>query len=195
MNHLYFFIEFTLLSLYPIRFFWYKYSLRKHWNRRFYDILFYYLIFFTNACAGTFKICQNIFFNYLHCSLPVVLSVIIVRQRISVLTLLILVSFVYLNLAIVQFEFIVTTYLILILLIVNKAYRFSLMSKYYRSTLSVYGSIICSIIITQLIFLTSYVKVNWYDSLFVDYFLYLTQFVYLSTIIIGHVYLRRFIVN
>lgn len=88
-----------------------------------------------------------------------------------------------------------TCYFVVLLLMVFRIYKFTLKSHVFREKIPVYISILAALIIAQFIYLMNEIQVDWHASKLVDYFLYLTQVVYLSTIILGHVYLRRFIVN
>lgn len=91
--------------------------------------------------------------------------------------------------------FIVFSYQCAFILIALKMKQLSMKSKNERNKIPVYFIMLIVLIVTQLIYLMGYFKLNWYESHLVSYFLFSVNFIYLFSIAIGHVYLRRFIID
>ena len=202
MRELYPFIEFSLLTLYVIRLGWHKMILKNQLDRRFLEVYGFYVIMFFNAffffTMDSFNknwIYYNYAFNFIHCSLPIVLPAIMLHGKFTVPFILFLVLLVILNIYVNHFGFIVLTYLILILWLGFRTCKFLLMSQVYRSKVFVYLSMIFMLVITQIIYICGNAEVDWYQSSLVDYLLYVTQFAILFVNIIGHIFLRRFVIQ
>jgi hypothetical protein len=201
MRELYPFIELSMLTLYVIRLGWHKIILKNRLDRRFIEVYGFYVIMFFNALFFTLDlfnknwIYSNYAFNFIHCSLPIVLPFTMLHGKFTVPFFLFVVLLVILNIYFNNFGFIVLTYLILIVWLGFRIYKFSLMSQVYRSKVFVYLAMILMLIITQIIYICSNAKVNWYQSSLVDYLLYVTQFTILFVNIIGHISLRRFVIQ
>ncbi len=195
MNNIYYLVEVTLILLWFVRVLFWKICSKKYFDCNYIEIFLFYFIWLINCFWAIADIWRHYLYYFVHLAFPIVLSLPILA-KISRITLLSLLFFLmFLSLYFSKLTIIVILNLSCVSIILTRIVEFSLKSRNYRQRVPVYVAVLAVLIVTQLIFLTSYVKVNWYDSLFVDYFLYFTQFVYLSTIIIGHVYLRRFIVN
>jgi hypothetical protein len=135
------------------------------------------------------------FNNFFHCSFAIVLPLSVIWKRASIEKYIILILLVALNLYYINLYFIVISNLLLFVFMAHRIVDFTLKSRYFREKVPVYISILIFLIFTQLIYLISHIKLDWKNSQLVDYFLFATQFIYLTTFIIGHVYLRRFIVG
>jgi len=134
-------------------------------------------------------------YNFFHCSFAIILPLSVIWKRTGIEKYIVLILLVALNLYFVNLYFIVISNLLMFVYMANRIVGFTLKSSYFREKVPVYLSILIFLIFTQLIYLISHIKMDWKNSQLVDYFLFATQFIYLSTFIIGHVYLRRFIVN
>jgi len=195
LNQWYLHTEVVLLFCYVIRISWVWFSRAGNLDSSFVEVYTLYLICLANDALVYMDACSIILINFLHCAFPVFLIAMIYFKNLRwwsfVFSLILFLFILYFHDA----RIIVTTYLLLFIVFSRRIYQFSISSKRYREKVPVYCSILILLVITHLIFLMNNTKVDWHESKFVDYFLYVTQFVYLSTIILGHVYLRRFIVN
>lgn len=195
MKNLYIYIEFSLVLLIFIRVFWEVNRNDKHFDFRFLEVFLFYVIIFLNDVFICLKLDNRFAFYFIHCSFPVALSAVVLKKHFNVSFFMFLGVLVILNNLLLNYGFIILSYLFLFFIMSNRIYKFSMMSKNFREKIPVYVSILAVLIISHLIFLMSIVKVDWHASRPLDYFLFLTQFIFLSSIIIGHVHLRRFIVD
>jgi hypothetical protein len=195
MRNLYHCFEFSLILLILFRIFWEVNRNDKHFDFRFLEVFLYYLIIFLNYVFFWLKLDNRFAFYFVHCCFPVALSAVVVKKHVDVSFFLFLGVLIILNNLLLNYGFIILSYLFLFFIMSNRIYKFSMMSKNFREKIPVYVSILAVLIISHLIFLMSIVKVDWHASRPLDYFLFLTQFIFLSSIIIGHVHLRRFIVD
>ncbi|MEY2792291.1 MAG: hypothetical protein RJA76_283 [Bacteroidota bacterium] len=192
---LYVFIELLLLVSYFIRLIVYKISHRSFFDLKFSDVSFFFLICLLNDFWFQLNIASAYVYNFFHCSFAIVLPLSVIWKRTGIEKYILLILMVALNLYFVNLYFIVISNLLLFVYMANRIVGFTLKSSYFREKVPVYLSILIFLIFTQLIYLISHMKMDWKNSQLVDYFLFATQFIYLTTFIIGHVYLRRFIVN
>ncbi len=155
----------------------------------------FFFICLANQIWGAIDYKNVYFFYFFHCAMPIVLSLSIVSEKVKYGYLFFQFLLVLLNLYFHDVIFIVSTYFITMFLVMRQLVYFALNSKRNREKVPLYSAILGVIFLTQLIYLMNSAKVDWHGAQLVACFLYLTQFVYLSTIILGHVYLRRFIVN
>jgi hypothetical protein len=195
MTDFYFWLELVLLFIIHIRIVNYKYNHRKQFDPRFKDVFYFSCICFINVIWVFLNIGHEYLYNYFHCSFAIVLPLSVIWKRTGIEKYIVLILMVALNLYFVNLYFIVISNLLLFVYMANRIVGFTLKSSYFREKVPVYLSILIFLIFTQLIYLISHIKMDWKNSQLVDYFLFATQFIYLTTFIIGHVYLRRFIVN
>jgi hypothetical protein len=195
MNDLYHLIESLLLVLLLFRTFYQVTPNSKRFNQSFVEILYFFVICLINHIWGYINPSSEYFFYFVHCAFPVVLPLSILNRNFKPLFLLFLAVIVFLNLQIRDYRIIVITYLLCLIVLSNRIVAFALLSKKYRQILPIYIAILFLIVLTNLTYLLGYFKMDWTHSQLIHYFSFIIKFVYLSTIILGHVYLRRFIVN
>lgn len=193
MDDIYFGFEMTLLTLLVARISLLKF--REHWSFDSNEIELFFLICFVNQVWGYFNDDNVYFLHFFHCVAPVVLTLSILKSNVKLIFRFSLLLLVSLNLYFHNLYLIIFSYLFCFVLLVNRAVRFSLKSKNYREVVPLYIAILCLLLLTNLIYLLGFVKMDWTHSQLIHYFSFTIKFVYLSTIILGHVYLRRFIVN
>jgi hypothetical protein len=192
---LYVSIELLLLFSYFARLFFLKINNQSFFDSRFADVSCFFLICLVNNIWFQLNILDTHFNNFFHCSFAIVLPLSVIWKRASIEKYIILILLVALNLYYINLYFIVISNLLLFVFMAHRIVDFTLKSRYFREKVPVYISILIFLIFTQLIYLVSHIKLDWKNSQLVDYFLFATQFIYLTTFIIGHVYLRRFIVG
>jgi hypothetical protein len=188
-------IELLLLMALFLRIGFYKWKYNTDFDFKFVDVLFFSFICLIGSIWLMLNIGHEYLYNFFHCSFAIVLPLSIIWKRPGIEKYIVLILLVALNLYFVNLYFIVISNLLLFVYMANRIVGFTLKSSYFREKVPVYLSILIFLIFTQLIYLISHMKMDWKNSQLVDYFLFATQFIYLTTFIIGHVYLRRFIVN
>lgn len=189
------FTEFILLLSYFVRLIYCRVKLTLLFDTRFIEAPVFFLIILLNNIWSKLNIGHEYLYNFFHCSFAIVLPLSVIWKRTGIEKYIVLILLVTLNLYFVNLYFIVISNLLLFVYMANRIVGFTLKSSYFREKVPVYLSILIFLIFTQLIYLISHIKMDWKNSQLVDYFLFATQFIYLTTFIIGHVYLRRFIVN
>lgn len=192
---LYVLIELLLLLSYCVRLVLFKINYQSFFDSTFVDVSCFFLICLVNNIWFQLDSASTYFYNFFHCSFAIVLPLSIIWKRPGIEKYIVLILLVALNLYFVNLYFIVISNLLLFVYMANRIVGFTLKSSYFREKVPVYLSILIFLIFTQLIYLISHIKMDWKNSQLVDYFLFATQIIYLTTFIIGHVYLRRFIVN
>ncbi len=195
MNDLYHLIESLLLVLLLFRTFYQVIPNSKRFNQSFVEILYFFVICLINQIWGYINPSSEYFFYFVHCAFPVVLPLSILNRNSKPLFLLFFAVIVFLNLQIRDCRIIVITYLVCLIVLSNRIVAFALLSKKYRQILPIYIAILFLIVLTNLTYLLGYFKMDWAHSQLINYFSVTIKFVYLSTIILGHVYFRRFIFN
>jgi hypothetical protein len=192
---LYVLIELLLLVSFFIRLIVYKINHRSFFDSTFVDVSYFFLICLVNNIWLQLDIASTYFYNFFHCSFAIVLPLSIIWKKAGIEKSIFLIFLVALNLYFMNLVFIVVSNLLLFVFLAHRIVSFTLKSRYFRKKVPVYVSIMFFLIFTQLIYLISHVKLDWKNSQLVGYFLFAAQFIYLTTFIIGHVYLRRFIVD
>jgi hypothetical protein len=195
MAYFYFWLELFLLFVLHLRVITYSYCHRQHFDERFKDVLCFYFICFLNVIWVLLDIEHEYLYNFFHCSFAIVLPLSVIWKRAGIEKYIIWILLVALNLYFMNLYFIVISNLLLFVFMANRIVSFTLKSRYFREKVLVYVSILIFLIFTQLIYLISHIRLDWKNSQLVDYFLFVTYFIYLTTFIISHVYLRRFIVD
>jgi hypothetical protein len=195
MNNLYHLIEFLLLVCLILRIIYYVTCKSMSFHLGFIELLYYFVICFINYVWGYCNLRSEYLFYFVHCTLPVVLPLSILNNTIKTRVLFGLLIVVFLNLLFRDVRIIVITYLVCLIVLSNRIVAFALLSKKYRQILPIYIAILFLIVLTNLTYLLGYFKMDWAHSQLINYFSGTIKFVYLSTIILGHVYLRRFIFN
>jgi hypothetical protein len=195
MKNVYYIVELTLILFWFGRILLWKIIGNKFFNFNHIEIFLFYLIWLINCIWAFTGIWRHHLFYFVHSAFPIVLSFPIIIKCRTNFSLCLLIFLILLSLYFTNFIVILILNVACISVILNRIVEFSLKSRNLRQRVPLYVSVLAVLIITQLVFLANYVKVNWYDSRLVDYFLFLTQFVCLTSILISHVYLRRFIVN
>lgn len=195
MTDYYFWLELFLLFVILLRVIYYKFSHRQHFDKRFKDVLYFNLICLLNVIWVFLNIGHEYLDNFFHCSFAIVMPLSIIWKKAGCEKPILLILLVALNLYFMNLFFIVVSNLLLFVFLAHRIVSFTLKSRYFRKKVPVYISIFIFLIFTQLIYLISHIKLDWKNSQLVDFFLFATQFIYLTTFIIGHVYLRRFIID
>ena len=188
-------IELLLLSSLFVRIGLYKWSCKSDFDFKFIDVLFFSIICLVGSVWLRLNIGHEYLYNFFHCSFAIVLPLSVIWKRAVIEKYTIAMLLVALNLYFMNLYFIIISNLLLFIFMAHRIVSFTLKPRYFREKIPVYVSILVFLIFTQLIFLISHIKLEWKNSQLVGYFLFVTQFIYLTTFIIGHVYLRRFIVD
>ncbi len=195
MNDLYHLIEFLLLVLLLFRTLYQVILKRKRFNQGFVEILYFFVICLMNHAWGYINPSSKYFFCFVHCAFPVVLPLVILNRNFKPWFLFCLIILVCLNLLISDVAVIVVTYMVALTVTTNRMFGFVLRSKNYRQNLPIYFAMLMVLAFTNFNYLLGYAKMDWSHSQFINYFSFIFKFVYFSTILLGHVFLRRFIVD
>ena len=193
MFGIYYILELSLLTLLSVRIILLKFQKNLISATNHFELFFF--VCTINQIWGNIDYKNVYFYYFFHCTMPLVLSLSILSDKINYRYMFLLLLLVLLSLYCQNVKFNIAIYLLSILLVMHRLIFCALNSKKNRDKVPLYIAVWCVLFLSNLIFLMNHTKVDWHESKFVDYFLYVTQFVYLSTIILGHVYLRRFIVN
>ena len=189
------FTELLLLLSYFGRLIYCKMKLTLSVDTRFIEVPAFFLILLLNNIWSKLNIGHEYLYNFFHCSFAIVLPLSVIWKRAVIEKYIIAMLLVALNLYFMNLYFIIISNLLLFIFMAHRIVSFTLKPRYFREKIPVYVSILVFLMFTQLIFLISHIKLEWKNSQLVGYFLFVTQFIYLTTFIIGHVYLRRFIVD
>jgi len=195
MNDLYHLIEFLLLVLLFFRILYQVILKSKRFNQGFVEILYFFVICLINHSWGYINPSSEYFFYFVHCAFPVVLPLSILNRSFKPRFIFCLIILVCLNLLIRDVVVIVVTYMIALTVIANRMCGFVLRSKNHRKNLTIYFALLMLLVCTNFTYLLGYAKMDWSHSQFINYFSFIFKFVYFSTILLGHVFLRRFIVD
>jgi len=195
MNKIYHYFGFLLLILLVIRTLYYVSVKNETVSLGFKEVLLFFVLCLFNDIRGNLNPKSEYFFYFIHCAFPVVLPLSILNRNFKPLFILFVAVIVFLNLQIRDYRIIVITYLLCLIVLSNRIVALALLSKKYRQILPIYIAILFLIVLTNLTYLLGFVKMDWTHSQLIHYFSFTIKFVYISTIILGHVYLRRFIVN
>jgi hypothetical protein len=187
--------ELLLLSSFFVRLGFYKLKSQRDFDLKFLDMIIFFLICLIANLWIQLNIVREYVYNFFHCSFAIALPISIIWKKAGLEKPILLIFVVALNLYFENLYFIVASNLLLFVFLAHRIVGFTLKSRYFREKVPVYVSILIFLIFTQLIYLISHIKLDWKNSQLVDYFLFATQFIYLTTFIIGHVYLRRFIID
>lgn len=189
------FIELLFLLLYFGRLVYSKMKLTSSVDARFIEVPVFFVILLLNNIWSKLNIGHEYLYNFFHCSFAIVLPLSVIWKRAVIEKYIMAILLVALNLHFMNLYFIIISNLFLFIFMAHRIVSFTLKPRYFREKIPVYVSILVFLIFTQLIYLISHVKLDWKNSQLVGYFLFVTQLIYLTTFIIGHVYLRRFIVD
>jgi hypothetical protein len=192
---LYVLIELLLLLSYFVRLILFKINYQSFFDSTFVDVSYFFLICLVNNIWFQLDIASTYFYNFFHCSFAITLPLSIIWKKAGLEKPILLIFLVALNLYFENLYFIVVSNLLLFVFLAHRIVSFTLKSRYFREKVPVYGPILFFLIFTQLIYLISHVKLDWKNSQILGYFLFAAQFIYLTTFIMGHVYLRRFIID
>jgi hypothetical protein len=187
--------ELLLLSSFFVRLGFYKLKSQRDFDLKFLDMIIFFLICLIANLWIQLNIVREYVYNFFHCSFAITLPLSIIWKKAGLEKPILLIFLVALNLYFENSYFIVVSNLLLFVFLAHRIVSFTLKSRYFREKVPVYISILIFLIFTQLIYLISHIKLDWKNSQLVDFFLFATQFIYLTTFIIGHVYLRRFIID
>ena len=126
MKNLYIYIEFSLILLMFFRVFWEVNRNDKQFDFRFLEVFLFYMIIFLNEIFIWLKLDNRFAFYFIHCSFPMVLSAVVVKKHFNVSFFLFLGVLIILNNLLLNYGFIILSYLILFFIISNRIYKFSM---------------------------------------------------------------------
>lgn len=191
---IYHILEIILLVSFFIRIFYFL-SFGQKFNRNNNDIFYFYAIWLINDLIAFFHFGNPIAFFFVHCSFPIAILISDVFKKNSILQTIVICISVYFNILFRNKYIIISTYILTFIFLLSKI-LFSLKKpKSERIKVDVYVCVLISLVFTHLIFLFGFGNFDWSKSVYVDYFLFTMRFIYLLTLTMGHVYLRRFIIN
>jgi hypothetical protein len=192
MTKIYQYLEFTLLTLLLIRFI-VAYFRGFEFDIRLIEIPLFYFIWYSQ-CIITWIIPNTLFaFNFVHCTFPIVLSGVMLVKKQSLNSYVYILLVVILNIYFHNRRVIEITYILTYALVLIRMHRLNFLNKKSRELIPIYGVMLAVLIITHLIYMFGYVKINWSGSHYVNYFFYLVIITYLTSLSLIHVQFRRFL--
>ncbi len=164
-------------------------------NRNSIEIFYFYSIWLINDLLAFCYFGNQFAFYFVHCTFPIAIFCSLVFRNKLFIQISLITVLVYFNYTFMNKYLIVITYLSALIFLLYKILTFLSKSRNERLKIPIYLSILVSIVFTQLIFLFGFGQLNWVNSVYIEYFLYTMRIIYFITLVLGHVYLRRFIIN
>jgi hypothetical protein len=159
------------------------------------EIFLFFLTWYIHSIIVWISPNSYLAFYFVHCTFPIVISgAVIFKSRPIVLSISLIFS-IYLNLFFHNQIVIELTYLITYILILMRINKLSISSNKSRRLLSVYITVLVTLILTHMIYMFGNIDVKWNQSLYADYFLYFVIFIYLASLTQIHAQFRRFLTN
>jgi hypothetical protein len=191
MNDGYHDIELTLFCLLGLRLLFEIFK-KASINKRYIEVYFFYAIWVVNSIISLTNPEELWAFYFVHCTFPISISWLLLFKQRSITSYVILFLLLFLSNYLRSRILIDTSYLLtFLMLLIQIKKKFSL-SKRNRESIQIYASMIAVLIVTHLIFMFGYTGVDWSQSVYIDYFIYLANFTYLSSLILIHVQFRRY---
>ena len=194
MREIYQYIEFILLSF---LFFRTCISIYKcsHIKDKYIPIFLFYTIWYIQSLLTWIVPNTTLTFYFVHCAFPIAITGALVSKNKNwkqyiFITTIILINFKLKNRYIIDISYLFTYFFILL-----QIHRLISSSNKNRSIIPVYGMMLSVLIMTHLIFLFGYVKVDWSHSLYSKYFVNSIIIIYLTSLSIIHVQFRRFVTH
>lgn len=194
MSKFYLWLEFALVLLLEVRFLCFFVKHKKINSIKF-EFFGFYSVFLINGLLSYFLFGNNFAFYFPHCAFPLVLIWGLLFKNKSLLFYLSFVLILSFNVILKNQMLISISYLISFSLILFKIYKLLKQSRRQRRKIIVYAMILITLIFSHLILLLGGAGLNWVESRLVDYFVVLLKLIFLTTILLGHVHFRRFIID
>jgi hypothetical protein len=192
MTKIYQYIEFILLAILLVRIVL-AYSKGLRIDPKYIDILLFYSIWYTNNILTWIIPNSTLTFYFVHCTFPIFISGVMLFKARPLLFYVLIIAAVCLNLYFHNRQLIDLTYLLTYFLILLRILRLHTISKRNRGLIPIFSLMLAVLVLTHLVFMFGYLKVNWSESIYISYFIFLLILTYISSLILSHAHFRRFL--
>ncbi len=134
-------------------------------------------------------------FHFVHCTFPIAITGALISKNKNWKFYIIIITITLINIKLKNRYIIDISYLFTYFFILLQIHRLLSSSNKNRSIIPLYGMMLSVLIMTHLIFLFGYVKVDWSHSLYSKYFVNSIIIIYLTSLSIIHVQFRRFVTH
>ncbi|CAI8155819.1 MAG: Uncharacterised protein [Flavobacteriales bacterium UBA4585] len=191
MIEVYKYIEFILLSVLALRILLSRRNGLRIDNKQI-EIFWFYFIWYTHSILTLIIPNTTLTFYFVHCTFPIILPGAMLFKARPFLLCLSIVTILFISLYFPNRKFIDLTYLLTYALILIRIYRLNSLNKRSRGFIPVYSLMLAVLVLTHLVFMFGYVKVDWSESIYTNYFAFLLIMTYLSSLTLIHVQFRRY---
>ena len=190
MNEGYHVIELTLFCLLGLRILFEIFN-KSSINMRYIEVYVFYAIWAVNSFIALKNPEASWAFYFVHCTFPISISWLLFFKQRTIISYVTLVLLLLLSNYFRSRILIDTSYLLTYLILLIQIKKQFALSKRNRASIPIYALMIAVLVVTHLIFMFGYTGVDWSRSIYIDYFIYLVNFIYLSSLILIHVQRRE----
>lgn len=194
MKEIYHSIEITLFCILGLRILIQKFN-QSSFEKRYTEVYAFYAIWAGNSFLALANPEATWAFYFVHCTFPICISWLLLNKQRNIGSYLSLVSVLLLNNYLRNRILIDASYLVSYLIILLHIKKQIASSKRNRTFIPIYALMLAVLVVTHLIFMFGYTGLDWSQSIYIDYFIYLVNFIYLSSLTLIHVQFRRFLTH
>jgi len=162
-------------------------------NVNYIEVLLFLIIWMMNSLLGLVAHSHTLAFYFVHCAFPITLILCILFKDKTVYLYLSMIVLVAFNLYLKNSFIIIVSYWISFILMFWQLIVFSKKTKKIRSISFVYSFMLMTLVLCNLIFVLGIEKINWIESQYVKYILFICIFICMSTILVSHITLPMFL--
>jgi len=194
MSEIYQYIEFILLT-----FLFLRTCISVYYGSQINDknisIFLFYLVWYFHTILTWIVPNTILTFHFVHCTSPIAITGALISKTKNWKFYLFLLTIILINLTLKNRYIIVISYLFTYFFILLHINRLISSSNKNRGLVPAYGLMLSVLLMDNLIFFLGHMKVDWKDSLYIEYFINSIILIYLSSLSIIHVQFRRFLTH
>lgn len=160
-----------------------------------FDVLFFYCIWLINDSLFFLGFKNKYMFNFVHSIFPVALTIPNILKKQYVFQAAIIITTVAINLLLINKYLVTISYLVCYIFLLKKILNYSRKSSKFRIKIPMYVPVLLTVVFTHLIFIIGHGNHDWANSIYLPSFLWLFRIILITSLMIGHIYLRKFFFN